>query len=116
MPGGITPSRAGGFKKRRPGVLAERGVVELLRKRGLSLKFSLGRNAIREDVIGLMKKRAVYKFEEIGSTEDLLYYGVGTLVTPDGEVVGFYATIGLFGLKGEKWTKEYSDTVLTSFT
>ena len=63
-----------------------------------------------------MKKRAVYKFEEIGSTEDLLYYGVGTLVTPDGEVVGFYATIGLFGLKGEKWTKEYSDTVLTSFT
>jgi hypothetical protein len=88
--------------------------VEVLRKRGLPLRFSLGRNPIREDVTGLMKKRAVYKFKEIGNTEELLYYGIGTLVTPDGKVAGFYATVGLFGLKGEKWTKKYADTYLAA--
>jgi cyanate lyase len=89
-------------------------VVELLRKRGLPLRFSLGRNSIREDAIGLIKKRVVYKFKEISNTKELLYYDIGTLVTSDGEIVGFYATVGLFGLKGEKWIKKYADTYLAA--
>jgi hypothetical protein len=89
-------------------------VVELLRKRGLPLRFSLGRNSIREDVIGLIKKRVVYKFKEISNTKELLYYDIGTLVTSDGEIVGFYASVGLFGFKGEKWIKKYEDIYLAA--
>jgi hypothetical protein len=89
-------------------------VVELLRKRGLPLRFSLGRNSIREDAIGLIKKRVVYKFKEISNTKELLYYDIGTLVTSDGEIVGFYASVGLFGFKGEKWIKKYEDIYLAA--
>jgi hypothetical protein len=89
-------------------------VVEVLRKRGLPLRFSIGRNPIREDIIGLMKKRAVYKFKEIGNTEELLYYDIEALVTPDDEVVGFYASVGLFGFKGEKSIKKYENIYLAA--